>query len=110
MPAKYEEQQLALQAAYAYNFFEFTNVEQAAFTNLADMLTVAAARTSVTAGPQYAFERDRHYNDLNTCITGLGISAGTIAGANTAAAMQAVFATYDSNITGKESHRVHYVR
>jgi hypothetical protein len=110
MAEKYAEQQLALNGLYAYNFFAFSDVEQAAFTGLTDMLTTASARTSLTAGVQYAFERDRHVNDLRTAVQGLGISDANIAADNTVATFQARLAAFDSNLTGKESQRIHYVR
>lgn len=107
---KYTTSQLAIDAINAYNFFEFTNVEQAAFTGLTDMLTTAAARTSLTAGVGYVAERDRHVNDLRVTIQGLGISDANIAADNLVATFQARLAAFNTALVGTENRRTHYVR
>lgn len=107
---KYVTAELAIVGVNAYNFYDFTNVEQAAFTGLTDMLTTAAARTSVTEGVQYAAERDRHLIDLRIAINGLGISDANIAADNTVATFQARLAAFNTALAGTENRRTHYVR
>jgi hypothetical protein len=104
--ALHEAARLALSC---YNFFAVTNGEQAPLTGLAQLRALFVART----GPDQVYvEEQRRYieDDWDFAIVVLGLLDADVSGADTTAAMQAVFTAFVPGLDPNYISQVHRYR